>query len=153
MDHEGTPAGSGAAERDEAAAAARDAADPFELEIVPGGEIKPYPATSKAIINDTKVLTSKIDYGDLWGRGQSNVKRYQSVRFDRQDPSKDHQNCQIQINERPSPSTVAGILVSLELEITKLKPGQKDYVQRKARDAMLRSLDQKTMMILRKKKA
>ncbi|WP_268829221.1 hypothetical protein [Streptomyces roseoverticillatus] len=33
-----------------------------------------------------------------------------------------------------------------------LKPGQKEFVQRKARDAMLQSRDKKKMMTVRRKK-
>ncbi|WP_424887319.1 hypothetical protein [Streptomyces sp. XH2] len=128
------------------------AGETFDVEIVPGADISPYPKVSKDIVNDCTVLVSKIDYADLWGPQKSNVKTYQSVRLDRQTPPPDFQNVQIQINNRPAPSTMAGILVDHSLAEKYLKEGQKAFVQRKARDAMLQSRDKKKMMTVRRKK-
>ncbi|MEV4507136.1 hypothetical protein [Streptomyces klenkii] len=140
------PIGSEAAETDLAG-------EQFDVEIVPGADISPYPQVNKDIINDCTVIVSKIDYADLWGPPKSNVKTYQSVRLDRQSPPPDFQNVQVQINNRPAPSTMAGILVDHSLAEKYLKPGQKEFVQRKARDAMLRSRDTKKMMTVRRKKS
>ncbi|MEV5886706.1 hypothetical protein AB0L74_29145 [Streptomyces sp. NPDC052020] len=88
-----------------------------EIKNKQGGEIPNYPPQpSKKILKDAEDLidSKKLDFASLWG-SQGEITRGEFTRIDRQKPSKTHQNIQIQINNMQGGSTIAAVLIQLEL--------------------------------------
>jgi hypothetical protein len=102
----------------------------------------------KATLNDGIAAIKQLRYEHLPGGKKSHVvplPKGSRVRIDRQDPSKTHQNIQVQINGSTGASTVATVLIPFDLLKLNKDNDPKGYkmseVEKRAREALGKSLN------------